>query len=191
MKANRAQISRALDQPDGATRFYLLYGPDLAGSRELAGRLAAAMGADAERIDLAGPALQSDPARLADEAASIGLFGGARHILVDGAGDEIAAAVKALIDAPSAGNPVVAIAAALRRDSALLKLALDSDRAIAFASYLPEGADAERLAGAIAREAGVRLRPELVRRLVAQTGGDRALLRQETAKFALYLDASP
>lgn len=191
MKANRAQIGRALDQPDGLTRLYLLHGPDLAGSRELAKRLAAAMGADAERIDITGSTLQSDPARLADEAAAIGLFGGARHILVDGAGDEIAAAAKALVDAPVAGNPVAVVAGALRRDSALLKVALDSDRALAFASYLPEGADAERLAGMIAREAGVRLRPELIRRLVAQTGGDRALLRQEVAKFALYLDASP
>jgi DNA polymerase-3 subunit delta len=191
VKANRAQILRALDQPDAATRLLLLYGPDVAGSRELAGRLGAAMGADAERIDLAGATLQADPARLTDEAAAIGLFGGARYILVDGAGDEIAAAVKALLEAPSAGNPVAVVAGVLRKESPLLKLALDSPQILAFASYQPDGADAERLASTIAREAGLRLRPELARRLVAQTGGDRALLRQEIAKFALYLDASP
>ena len=149
------------------------------------------MGADGERIDLTGPTLQSDPARLIDEAAAIGLFGGARYIWVDGAGDEITAAVEALIEASSAGNPVVVIAGALRPASPLLKLALDSDQILAFASYAPDGADAERLASTIAREAGVRLRPELARRLAAQTGGDRALLRQEVSKFALYLDASP
>ncbi len=191
MKANRAQITRALDQPDDATRLILLYGPDNAGSRELAARLGAAMGADGERIDLTGATLQSDPARLIDEAAAIGLFGGARYIWVDGAGDEIAAAVQALIEAPSAGNPVVVIAGVLRPASPLLKLALDSDRISVFASYAPDGADAERLASTIAREAGIRLRPELARRLAAQTGGDRALLRQEITKFALYLDASP
>lgn len=191
MKANRAQITRALDQPDAAVRLILLHGPDNAGSRELAARLGAAMGGDAERIDLAGNTLSSDPARLVDEAAAIGLFGGARYIWVDGAGDEIAAAVQALIEAPSAGNPVVVIAGALRPASPLLKLALDSDRILAFASYAPDGQDAERLASTIAREAGIRLPPELARRLAAQTGGDRALLRQEIGKFALFLDASP
>jgi DNA polymerase-3 subunit delta len=191
VKANRAQVTRALDKPDATTRLILLYGPDLAGSRELAGRLAAAMGGDAERIDLTGAILKSDPARLADEAAAIGLFGGARYILIDGAGDEMAPALSALLEAPSAGNPAVAIADNLRKESALLKLALASDMVLAFASYPPDGADAERLASAIAREAGLRLRPELARRLAGQTGGDRALLRQEVAKFALFLDASP
>lgn len=191
MKANRAQIARALDKPDGSTRLFLLYGPDLASSRELAARLAASLGTEGERIDLSPSTLQSDPARLADEAASIGLFGGARHIRVEGAGEESAESVKALLGASSAGNPVVLVAGALRRDSTLLKLVVESDRALAFASYLPDGADAERLAVTIARESGVRLRPELARRLAAQTGGDRALLRQEIAKFALYLDATP
>ena len=36
------------------------------------------MGAEAERVDLSGAELKADPARLADEAASISLFGGAR-----------------------------------------------------------------------------------------------------------------
>jgi DNA polymerase-3 subunit delta len=191
VKANRAQIGRALDQPDTAIRLILLHGPDTAASRELAGRLAIALGPDAERIDLTGSTLHADPARLPDEAAAIGLFGGARHILIDGAGDEITTAATTLLAAPSAGNPVVVIAGALRRDSSLLKLAQDSDQAIAFASYPPDGADADRLAASLAREAGVRLRPDLARRLAAQTGGDRALLRQEIAKFALYVDASP
>ncbi len=191
MKANRAQIVRALDQPDEAVRLILLYGPDSAGSRELAQRLGVAMGPDAERIDLTGSTLNPTRPRLTDEAAALGLFGGARYIWIDGAGDEITAAVQALIEAPSAGNPAVMVAGALRPASPLLKLALDSPQIFVFASYAPDGADADRLASSIAREAGVRLRPELARRLAAQTGGDRALLRQEVAKFALFLDASP
>ena len=43
---------------------------------------------EAERIDLGGADLRGDPARLADEAASISMFGGARWILVEPAGDE-------------------------------------------------------------------------------------------------------
>ena len=85
MKANRAQIERGVAAP-AAHPFFLLHGPDQSGSRALARRIAAAMGAEAERIELSGAELRADPARLADEAASISLFGGARYILVEPAG---------------------------------------------------------------------------------------------------------
>ena len=91
MKANRSQIERALARP-ADTRLFLLHGPDESGSRGLARALAAAMGADAERIDLTGAELKADPARLADEAAAISMFGGARWILVEQAGDDCVAA---------------------------------------------------------------------------------------------------
>lgn len=191
MKANRAQIERALDAAGAAHRLYLLYGPDEASSRELAARLGRALGADAERIDLDGAMLKSDPARLPDEAASISLFGGKRFIRVEPAGDEIIDAVEALLSAPVAGNPVIVVAGALRKDAKLVKLALADAATLAFASYAPEGGDADRLATAMAREAGLRIRPDVARRLASATGGDRALLTREIEKFALYLDAAP
>jgi hypothetical protein len=48
VKANRAQVEKALKAPAG-TRFFLLYGPDDSGSRALARLTGAAMGAEAER----------------------------------------------------------------------------------------------------------------------------------------------
>ena len=66
MKANRGQIERALKAPGQDVRFFLLYGPDEAGSRALCTALAAAMGAGAERTDFTGSELKSDPARLSD-----------------------------------------------------------------------------------------------------------------------------
>ena len=71
MKANAGQIARALDGADPAYRLFLLYGPDEAGSRDLAARLPKKLGSDAERIDFTGAQLKADPALLADEAASI------------------------------------------------------------------------------------------------------------------------
>ena len=87
MKVKEPQITKALDNPDGTVRLYLLYGPDDSGSRALAARLERAMGPDAERIDLDGATLKEDPARLADEAASFSLFGDKRHIRVTGGDD--------------------------------------------------------------------------------------------------------
>jgi DNA polymerase-3 subunit delta len=190
VKANRAQVERALRDP-GGQRFFLLYGPDDSGSRALAKLPAAALGAEAERVELSGSELRTDPARLADEAASISLFGGARYILVDPAGEECLAAVEALVDVPAAGNPVLLLAGALKPASKLLKLALARPDAMAFASYAPEGQDAERLAAAMGRSEGLILRPDVARRLADACSGNRAVLAQELTKLATYLDAAP
>jgi DNA polymerase III subunit delta len=190
VKAARGQIERALKSPS-EWRFFLLHGPDDAGSRALAKLVAAAAGTDAERVELAGAELKVDPARLADEAASLSLFGGARYILVEPAGDESLAAVEALLEAPRAGNPVVLVAGALKPTSKLLKLALAEPKALAFASYAPEGQEAERLVQELARAEGLALRPDLARRLVSACGGNRAIIASELAKLALYVDAAP
>jgi DNA polymerase-3 subunit delta len=190
VKANKAQIDRALRSP-AAHRFFLLYGPDDAGSRALARLVSSSAGEGAEKVELNGAELKNDPARLSDEAASISLFGGARYIFVDPAGEESLAAVEGLLEAPVTGNPVVLIAGALKPTSKLLKLALASDKALAFASYAPEGADAERLVLDMAREQGLIARPDVARRLADGCAGNRAILAQELAKLASYLDAAP
>ncbi|WP_156680579.1 DNA polymerase III subunit delta [Sphingomonas profundi] len=190
MKANRAQVERALDGAGGEVRFVLLHGPDESQSRALADRLAQRFGGTAERIDLSGAALKADPARLADEAAAISLFGEPRFIRVEPAGDEAIDAIEALLESPAGGNPVVLVAGTLRKDSKLLKRALAEADVAAFASYLPEGGDADKLAWAIARDHGLRLEPEVAPMLAAATGGDRALLARELEKFACFLDAS-
>jgi DNA polymerase-3 subunit delta len=187
----RPEIERAVDRPDPAVRFWLFYGPDEAGSRALADRLGKAIGADVERIDLDGAQLSKDPALLADEAASVSLFGGARWIRVRANGDEVTAAAEALLEAPQAGNPVAILAGALKPASKLLKLALAAPNVIAFASYAPEGAEADRVAIDLARNHGLRIQPDVARRLVEAAGGDRAVIERELEKLANFLDAGP
>lgn len=190
MKANRADLDRALKAP-GELRFFLFHGPDAAGSQALAAAVGKAAGAGAERVDLTGAELRSDPARLADEAAAISLFGGPRYIIVEPAGEESVPALAALLDAPAAGNPVALVAGTLRPASALLKLALGHPAALAFASYLPEGADLGRMAMALAREQGLTLHPDLARRVAEAASGNRAVIARELEKFAAFVDASP
>ncbi len=191
MKVNAGQIERALDAPPANVALYLLYGPDEAGSRAQAKRLERAMGESAERVDLDGAALKADPARLADEAASMSLFGDKRHIRLTLSGDEAMPAIEALLDAPSIGNPVVAIAGALKPTSALLKRALAHPAVMACANYPLEGDAAEALAIALARGVGVRLAPDAARTIVRDASGDRAVMTQEIEKLSLYLDAAP
>ena len=190
MKANRAQIERALREPNDI-RYFLLHGPDESGSRGLMKRLAGAMGEGAERIDLTGGELKADPARLADEAAAISMFGDRRWVLVEQGGDEIAAAVEALGEAAVAGNPVMIVAGALKPTSKLLKLALADPAALAFASYLPDARDAGRLVSELGRGLGLDIVPGVAQRIGDASGGNRAIIEQELAKYALYLDAAP
>lgn len=191
MKASAGQIRAAVDKPDPATRLYLFHGPDEAGAAELAERLARALGPEAERVDLDMKALREQPGRLADEAASLSLFGGARYVRLTGVEEAALEAVTLLLGAERAGNPVIAIGPGLKASGKLVKAAIAAPAAMAFACYVPEGIDATRLATTVAREHGLRLTGDVPQRLAAATGGDRAILAREIEKLALYLDAAP
>ena len=178
MKASKAQIEKALKAP-GETRFFLLHGPDESGSRALAKALAGGDGRG-RRSGSTSPAreLKADPARLADEAASISMFGDARWILVEPAGDEIVPALEALLEAPAAGNPVAVVAGALKPASKLLKLALAAPgraglrQLRARRAAMPAG-----WRWSMARGEGLIVRPDVARRIAEavrrQPGADR------------------
>lgn len=189
MKAVKASLGQALDRPDPSIRFYLFHGQDDAGSRALAERLL--KGLDAEKTALLGQEVKADPARLADEAGAISLFGGKRAIWIEPAGDEISEGVEALLDLPASENPVIAVAGSLRKTSSLLKLAEGHSWALSHISYVPEGRDLERLIIDLARDAGIRLSPDIARRIADASAGNQAIAAQELEKFALYLGATP
>lgn len=189
MKANRQSIGRTVDQPDRAIRFYLFHGPDEAQSRALAGRLLEGLGA--VKFVVAAGAIKSDPAALADEAGAMSLFGGPRLIWIEPAGDEIAPGVEALLEANAAESAVAAIAGPLRKTSTLLKLAESGSQALACASYMPEGADAERMVIDVGRRYGLKISPPIAARIAESCGNDQAIVGQELQKLALYIDASP
>ncbi|MDQ2891662.1 MAG: DNA polymerase III subunit delta [Pseudomonadota bacterium] len=191
MKANARDARAKLDRPSPDCRLYLFHGPDASGAVELATRLATAIGAQAERVDIDAGTLKGDPARLADEAASLSLFGDIRYIRVSPAGDECLEAFTALLTAERAGNAVIALAPTIKSTAKILKLANDSRHALAVACYEPTPQEAEAIAAAIAREAGLRPTGDSARRLVAAAGGDRAVIQREVDKLALYLDAAP
>jgi DNA polymerase-3 subunit delta len=189
VKAIKGNIGRAVDQPGADVRLYLFHGPDEAQSRALATRLLEAFGAT--KFLVAAGAVKSDPASLADEAGAMSLFGGKRLIWIEPAGDEIAEGVAAQLEAPAGESPVVAIAGALRKTSALLKIAESSPQALAFAAYVPEGQDAERMVIDVGRRFGLKISPPVAARLADSSGNDQAIVAQELQKLALYVDASP
>ena len=189
MKAVKGAIGRAVDEPDPRVRFYLFHGTDESQSSALGDRLVTAL--KASKHGIAGGALRGDPALLADEAGAIDMFGGAKVIWVQPAGEEIVAAVEALLDAPASESPVVAIAGRLGKASGLLKLAESHELALSHVSYELDARDAERLVAELARTEGLRTQPGTAARIAEACANDRRMIAQELAKMALYLDASP
>ena len=186
---DEAQVVRAFGAGQPHFRLFLLHGSDEATGRDLAAQFAAAMGADADRIDLDGGQLANDPARLADEVCAIAMFGGARWIRVTG-GEEVLAAVDAMLAGPK-GAPVVIVAGQLKPQSALAKRVDAHPECMGFASRAITGAGADAIAVSIAQKLGLRMTRDVAALVVAQTGGDRALIASELEKVALYLDAAP
>ena len=189
MKSAKGSIGRSVDDPDRKIRFYLFHGADEAQSSALGDRLVSALKASKHAV--AAGTLRGDPALLADEAGAIDMFGGAKVLWVQPAGEEILPGVEALLEAAAFENPVVAIAGALRRTSGLLKLADEHPLALSHVSYEMDARDAERLVAELARGNGLRLQPGIAARIAGACANDRRMMIQELEKFALYLDASP
>jgi DNA polymerase-3 subunit delta len=189
VKIAKGQVDRSVDRPDPAIRLYLFAGEDESASRALAARLLTAL--KAEKEPLSGAQLKSDPALLSDSASAISMFGGARLIWVEPAGEESLSAVEALLSAPAVEHATVLIAGALKKTSALLKAVDASPAALSHLSYMPDAANMSRLVADLARAQGLRMSRDLADRFAASAGADQAIISQELGKFALYLDASP
>ena len=180
--------ARALRRLDGI-RLILLYGPDTSASADLA-RGVARQFADGETI-IAAAILKDDPAALVAAASAIPMFGGTRPIRVDDAGEEVLPAVAQVLDAPAGGHLVVIVAGALKKGSKLIARVEAAPDALAIVNYLPDAAATAGAITEIAGEHGLRLARDAVAALAAATGGDRGIARQEIAKLALYMDATP
>lgn len=189
MKASKASIGRSVDQPDPQTRFYLLYGPDESQARALGARLVTALGAS--KLAVSASEIKANPGLLVSEASAMSLFGERRAIWIEPAGDDIAEGVESLLDAAAVESPAIVIGGALRKTSALVKLVESSPLALAYAAYLPEGQDAERMVMDLGRTLGLKVSPPVALRLAEASGGDQAIVSQELQKLALFVGASP
>jgi DNA polymerase-3 subunit delta len=193
VKIAAARVEGFLRRPDPETRAVLVYGPDAGLARERADTLIRSICPDLHdpfRVaDLAAAALASDPARLTDEAAQIGLMGGRRVIRVREAGDAVAALFARLLadkgDA-AVNSLVVAEAGDLPARSALRRIFDDSPRAAAIGCY----PDSARDLALVIREAFAAHRIGASRDatdfLVEHLGEDRLVTRSELEKLTLY-----
>ena len=135
--------------------------------------------------------IETGAGALVDEASALSLAGGRRVVRVVSAGDALAGAFAALLEARAGGDAaahslVIAEAGNLGPRSRLRQLFEASQVAAALPCYVD---DADRLAGfaaSVLRDLGHGAEPAVLDWIAAALGGDRAVLRRELEKLSLY-----
>ena len=192
MKITNAKIEGFLRAPDPAARAILVFGPDEGLVRERAIRLAKTMVDDLNDpfrvVEITGTDLKNDPARLADEAASMSFGGGSRVVRIRQAGDACAPACKAFLELDTPADALVVMDAGdLNPRSKLRKLF----EAAKNAACIPCYADDLRSLPDVIRESLTRFELTADRNamslLVQNLGSDRSVTRGELEKLALYM----
>lgn len=184
------EVDRALARLDPKIRVVLFYGPDQGLVSERAAALAKASVDDPsdpfQLVRLDGDNVASDPLRLADEANTIGLFGGRRVVRVSPSARSLAPAVEPLLQTPPIDAIVIIEGGDIAKGNPLRVQIERAACALAAPCYSDETRGVDALIDPILAPHGLRIGREARTLLVARLGSDRMLSRQEIEKLALY-----
>ncbi|MGH8204746.1 MAG: DNA polymerase III subunit delta [Steroidobacteraceae bacterium] len=168
----------------------LLYGPDAGIVRErteaLIRRVAGDPGDAFRVVEITADLVGDDPARLADEAAAMPLFGGRRVVRLRGGRDELTEFLEPLLADPGPAALIVIEAGELRSRSSLRLLCESHGNAAAVACYRDEEQDVARLVESGLAQQGIAIEAEALEYVAGHLGSDRALTRAEIEKLVLY-----
>jgi DNA polymerase III subunit delta len=185
------EVEGALKRPGPHIVSVLFYGPDtglVAERAKAAAERAVDDPADPfQLVRLDGDAVANDPARLADEAGTIGLFGARRAIWVKPTSRNIAPAVAPILEMPLQDTLVVLEAGDLAKSSPLRTLCERSPKALAMPCYGDAGKELGAVVDEALRVAGLSITRDAREALLASLGGDRLATRSEVAKLVLYV----
>lgn len=191
MKIKPGDSDRFIRQPDPKCCAILIYGPDGGLVRERMNRLTRGVVEDPNDpfriVDLSEADLKSDPARLADEAASISMLGGRRVIRLRGFGDTQTKTIEAFLAHPIGDALILVEGGELGARSSLRALFEGADNAAAIACYAD---DARALEGVIREKLaqdGLMPEPAALDYLLGHLGSDRGVTLSELEKLGLYM----
>jgi DNA polymerase-3 subunit delta len=183
-------VAGALRKLDPRIAVFLLYGPDTGLINERARTIVEQSLDDPDDpfqlIRLDGDVLASDPARLVDEAGTIGLFGGKRAIWVRASSRNLAPAVEAVLGSPIENTVIVIEGGDLAKSAPLRSLCERSPKALALPCYADSGRDLGEVVDEMLRNAGLTITRNARAALLASLGGDRLATRGELTKLVLY-----
>ncbi|MEZ5873008.1 MAG: DNA polymerase III subunit delta [Nitratireductor sp.] len=185
------QVDQFVSRPDTKFRVFLVYGPDGGMVSERADILAKGFGVDLSdpfsliRMDADNAA--ADRASIADEAHTIGMFGGSRLIRISGVTRRnLADAVQPVLDHPPSDCWIIVEAGDLKKDSALRRQVEKSSAGMAIPCYADNDAALDRLIQSELANYGLEIDTDARHVLRSQLGADRMASRNEISKLALY-----
>jgi len=186
----RRAVDAFVAKPDAHFAVVLVYGPDTGLVSERVRALVAASVDDPEDpfqlVRLDGDEISGDPARLADEAFTIPLFGGRRAIRLRAGSRNIVPAVEPILASPPPSCRVVIEAGDLKKSSALVGLVERSRAGAAIACFSDESGNIGQIIAEEVAGAGLTIAPEAREMLAGLLGGDRLATRSELKKLTLY-----
>ncbi len=180
-----ALLARAAN---GELRGVLVHGNDAGGVAELSARLVRAVAGDdpLSLVVIDEDTCREDPARLADEAQSLSMFGSRRAVRVRGAAEAFRKAMENALLHPAAETVIIAESGALKPASKLRKLFEKHQELAAVAIYEDDARDIRRIIVETLQGRGLAVSDEALALLGELLGADRAASRAELEKLALY-----
>jgi len=183
-------VEGALRRPDPRVGIFLFYGPDMGLINERARTIAERAVDDPsdpfQLIRIDGDDIAADPGRLADEAGTMGLFGGKRAIWVKSTSRNITPAVEAVLKGELQDTVIVIEGGDLQKSSPLRTLCERSPKALALPCYADEGRNLGTVVDETLKSNGFTIEREARAALITSLGGDRLATRGELAKLMLY-----
>ena len=182
------------DLDPAAVSAILLYGSNSGLVRERAAELTARLldepGDPFRFSELSGADLEADPARLADEAASLSMTGGQRVVRVHGAGNKQSDCFRTALEISNPATLIVAEAGELAKTSSLRKLFEKAKNAAAIGCHAEDSGDVRRFMAGFFADSGLKVEPGAAAYLEGRLGADRMTMRTELEKLALYCDGT-
>lgn len=184
------EADRFLRSPAAQIWLYLFCGPDAGLVSERANALVRAVVKDKSDpfglLRIEGDQLAAMPGRLADEANTIGLFGGSRCIQIDAGSKSFVPALDGLIEDPPSDCTIVITAGDLKADSPLRRLVTRYSRGASIECYPDTSKQLEQLIDEEMKLAGMSITPGAREFLASHLGVDRLVTRAELSKLVLY-----
>lgn len=182
---------RFVQKPDPKLPIILVHGPDRGRVSMRAKALVdIIVGPDPDpmsAVELDAAVLESDPARLAEEADSVPMFGGHKSILVRM--DDPKALVKpveALLSSPPTGASIVIAAGDLKKTHPLRSRIEKASTGAAIACYAADRRDVAALLTSIVQQHGLTIGREAHDEVLSLLGADHAMSQAEIEKLCLY-----
>ena len=189
-KAN--EVDSFLARPMSSFPVVLLYGPDKGLVSERARRFA-----EASKLPLDDPfavirmeadEIEADPAKLADEARTISMFGGQRLIWIKNAAGQkkLAEAIKLLATEPPQETFVLVEAGDLKKGAGLRSAVENASAGMALPCYSDDSRGIDGVIDDVLAEWKMQITLDGRQLLRASLGGDRLATRGELEKLCLY-----